>query len=208
MNRNPSRQGIPFVLSGPSGCGKGTIVKALLEKYPDQFALSVSATTRAPRPGEENGVHYHFISGEEFERRIAEDEILEYTTYCGNYYGTLRPVIEKDLCEGKNVILEIEVDGAMQIKKKFPEAVLVLVVPPDFATLEARLRGRGTNTEEDIKNRLLTAKREIAVMKDYDYVVINEDGGAEIAAKEIAGIIFAEQHKIERCPEAAKAFIG
>ncbi|MBQ8576506.1 MAG: guanylate kinase [Clostridia bacterium] len=208
MNRNPSRQGIPFVLSGPSGCGKGTIVKALLEKYPDQFALSVSATTRAPRPGEENGVHYHFISGEEFERRIAEDEILEYTTYCGNYYGTPKKELYERTAAGINVILEIEVEGAMNVRRLCPEAVLIFVLPPDPETLEARLRGRGTNTEEDIKNRLLTAKREIAVMKDYDYVVINEDGGAEIAAKEIAGIIFAEQHKIERCPEAAKAFIG
>lgn len=195
-------------MSGPSGCGKGTIVKALLEKYPDQFALSVSATTRAPRPGEENGVHYHFISGEEFERRIAEDEILEYTTYCGNYYGTPKKELYERTAAGINVILEIEVEGAMNVRRLCPEAVLIFVLPPDPETLEARLRGRGTNTEEDIKNRLLTAKREIAVMKDYDYVVINEDGGAEIAAKEIAGIIFAEQHKIERCPEAAKAFIG
>ena len=155
-----------------------------------------------------DGVHYYFITREEFEHRIDDQQILEYTSYCGNYYGTPKKELYERTVSGINVILEIEVEGAMNVRRLCPEAVLIFVLPADPETLEARLRGRGTNTEEDIKNRLLTAKREIAVMKDYDYVVINEDGGAEIAAKEIAGIIFAEQHKIERCPEAAKAFIG
>ncbi len=207
MNRNPSNQGIPFVISGPSGCGKGTIVKALLALYPEKFALSVSATTRAPRVGEENGVHYHFITKEAFEERIQNDEILEYTTYVGNYYGTPKKELYARTAEGINVILEIEVEGAMNVRRLCPEAVLIFVLPPDPETLEARLRGRGTNTEEDIAHRLATAKEEIKIMPEYDYVVINEDGGAEVAAKEIAGIIFAEQHKIKRCPHAADRFL-
>ncbi len=207
MNRNPSMKGIPFVLSGPSGCGKGTIVKELLRLYPETFALSVSATTRAPRVGEEDGVQYYFISKEAFEERIAKDEILEYTTYVGNYYGTPKKELYERTAAGMNVILEIEVEGAMNVRRLCPEAVLIFVLPPDPATLEARLRGRGTNTEEDIAHRLATAKEEIRVMPQYDYVVINADGGAETAAREIAGIIFAEQHRTERCPAAADAFL-
>ncbi len=198
--------GIPFVLSGPSGCGKGTIVKELLKKYPDAFALSVSATTRAPRVGEVDGVHYYFITREEFERRIDDQHILEYTSYCGNYYGTPKKELYERTVSGINVILEIEVEGARNVRRLCPEAVLIYVLPPDAETLEARLRGRGTNTEEDIANRLETAREEIRCLPDYDYIVINEDDGAEAAADEIVNIIASEQHKVSRNLENAIHF--
>ena len=203
---NKKLPGIPFVLSGPSGCGKGTIVKELLRKYPDTFALSVSATTRAPRVGEVDGVHYYFITREEFERRIDDQQILEYTSYCGNYYGTPKKELYERTVSGINVILEIEVEGAMNVRRLCPEAVLIYVLPPDAETLEARLRGRGTNTEEDIANRLATAREEIRCQPDYDYIVINENDGAEAAADEIVNIIASEQHKVSRNLENAIHF--
>ena len=203
---NKKLPGIPFVLSGPSGCGKGTIVKELLKKYPDTFALSVSATTRAPRVGEVDGVHYYFITREEFEHRIDDQQILEYTSYCGNYYGTPKKELYERTVSGINVILEIEVEGAMNVRRLCPEAVLIYVLPPDAETLEARLRGRGTNTEEDIANRLATAREEISCLPDYDYIVINENDGAEAAADEIVNIIASEQHKVSRNLENAIHF--
>ena len=203
---NKKLPGIPFVLSGPSGCGKGTIVKELLKKYPDTFALSVSATTRAPRVGEVDGVHYYFITREEFERRIDVQQILEYTSYCGNYYGTPKNELYERTVSGINGILEIEVEGAMNVRRLCPEAVLIYVLPPDAETLEARLRGRGTNTEEDIANRLATAREEIRCLPDYDYIVINENDGAEAAADEIVNIIASEQHKVSRNLENAIHF--
>lgn len=207
MSSNTTKKGIPFVLSGPSGCGKGTIVRALLDKYPDAFALSVSATTRPPRAGEVDGVHYSFISKEEFEHRIAHNEILEYTSYCGNYYGTPKKEIDERTARGVHVILEIEVEGAMHVRSLCPQAILIFVLPPDFRTLEGRLRGRGTNTEEDIRRRLERAKEEIGYLNQYDYIIVNENDGAEAAAEEIAGIIRAEQHKVARQPGAADAFL-
>ena len=203
---NKKLPGIPFVLSGPSGCGKGTIVKELLKKYPDTFALSVSATTRAPRVGEVDGVHYYFITREEFEHRIDDQQILEYTSYCGNYYGTPKKELYERTVSGINVILEIEVEGAMNVRRLCPEAVLIYVLPPDAETLEARLRGRGTNTEEDIANRLATAREEIRCLPNYDYIVINENDGAEAAADEIVNIIASEQHKVSRNLENAIHF--
>ena len=218
MNETQTKRqtvGIPFVLSGPSGCGKGTIVKALLKKYPERFALSVSATTRDPRVGEENGVHYHFITRDEFERRIADDQILEYTEYCGNYYGTPKKELYERTIEGVNVILEIEVEGAMNVRRLCPEAVLIYVLPPSAEALEARLRGRGTNTEEDIQNRLATAREEIRSLPEYDYLIYNEDApsgdpdeGAELAADKIAGIIEAESRRVSRNMEHAVHFFG
>ena len=207
MSSETIRKGIPFVLSGPSGCGKGTIVRALLEKYPDAFALSVSATTRAPRTGEVDGVHYSFISKEEFEHRIEHNEILEYTTYCGNYYGTPKKEIDARTARGVHVILEIEVEGAMNGRRLCPEAILIFVLPPDFKTLEARLRGRGTNTEEDIRRRLERAREELGYLDRNDYTIVTENAGAQAAAEEIAGIIRAEQHKVARQPGAAEAFL-
>lgn len=188
-------RGILIVVSGPAGSGKGTVLNAVFEKSKD-FVYSVSATTRAPRPGEEDGVHYHFITKERFEELIADDTVVEHTCYCGNYYGTLRTVIEKDLCNGKNVILEIEVDGAMQIKKKFPEALLILVVPPSYDILEARLRGRGTNTEDDIKNRLERSREELKFFDEYDYLLINDD--IDEVSSSFISIIESEKHSTKR----------
>ena len=188
-------RGILIVVSGPAGSGKGTVLNAVFEKSND-FVYSVSATTRAPRPGEIDGKHYHFITKERFEELIADDTVVEHTLYCGNYYGTLRTVIEKDLCNGKNVVLEIEVDGAMQIKKKFPEALLILVVPPSYEVLEARLRGRGTNTEDDILNRLERSKEELKFFNDYDYLLINED--IDEVSNSFISIIESEKHSTSR----------
>ena len=190
-------KGLLVVVSGPAGSGKGTVVSKIFEKS-DDFAFSVSGTTREPRPGETDGVHYHFITKSEFEALIAEEKVLEYTCYCGNYYGTLKDEVEKSLSEGKNVILEIEVDGAMQIKTKYPESVLVLVIPPDFKTLEERLRGRGTNTEEDIINRLERSKEEMKYFERYDYFIINEDGKIDEAAEALIGIVNSEKYATKR----------
>ena len=199
-------KGLLLIISGPAGSGKGTIVKELLSAYPEEFCLSVSATTRAPRPGEEHGVHYYFIDKEAFEERIKAGGMLEYASYCGNYYGTPAEYVNKKLEEGKNVILEIEVQGALQIKEILPETLMIMVTPPDYSTLEARLRGRGTNTEEDILNRLATAKVELAKIERYDYAVINEDGKASLAAQTIRDIVFCEKKRTVRQPDFVKNF--
>ena len=203
-----AKKGIPFVISGPSGSGKGTIVKEILKQAPERFALSVSATTRAPRPGERNGVDYYFISREEFERRIAAGEILEYTSYCGNYYGTPKSEVERLTAAGVNVILEIEIEGGMNARRLLPGTVLMFVLPPDAETLEVRLRGRGTNTEEEISNRLAKARIEIRSAYDYDYIIINEDNAADRAAAEIISILDAETHRVSRSTAAVDAFFA
>lgn len=197
-------KGIMLVVSGPAGSGKGTVNAMLLKR--DDFAFSVSATTRAARPGEVDGVNYHFITRESFIERIDSGDMLEYTEYCGNFYGTPLKEAEEVLRSGKNLILEIEVEGAMNVRRLCPEAVLIYVLPPDAETLEARLRGRGTNTEEDILNRLAKAREEIRCLPDYDYLVINEDDGAAAAAEEIVNIITSEQHKVGRNLENAIHF--
>lgn len=166
--------GILIVISGFSGAGKGTLMKRLISDY-DDYALSVSMTTRAPREGEQNGREYFFVSKEEFEKTIAEDNLVEYANYCGNYYGTPKAYVTEKLKAGMNVILEIEVQGAMQIKKKYPEALLLFVTPPTTAELERRLRGRGTETEEVIAKRLSRAKEESESMDCYEYLIINDD---------------------------------
>jgi guanylate kinase len=199
-------KGLLLIISGPAGSGKGTIVRELLEAYPEEFCLSVSATTRAPRPGEEHGVHYYFIDKAAFEERIASGGMLEWASYCGNYYGTPKEYVEKKLCEGKNVILEIEVQGALKVKELLPETLMIMVTPPDFSTLEARLRGRGTNTEEDILNRLATSKVELSNLDRYDYAVINEDGKAALAAKTVRDIVFCEKKRTVRQPDFVKNF--
>lgn len=188
------KKGLLFIISGPAGSGKGTVVNALLTKHPE-LKLSISATTRAPRPGEVNGVHYYYITKEEFENRIENGKMLEYTTYSGNYYGTPLKEVNEAMDSGYDVILEIEVDGAMQIKKKMEKSVTIMLTPPSAEVLEQRLRGRGTETEDVIKWRLQRAKEEIKLMPEYDYAVINEDGGAEACAEEIYGIIKAEHKK-------------
>ena len=167
-------KGILLVISGFSGAGKGTIVNRLIEKY-DEYALSISMTSRAPRPGDVEGVNYFFVSREEFEKTIAENGLLEYAEYCGNYYGTPRAFVEKKLEEGQNVILEIEIQGASNIKKAFPESLLIFITPPSAAELEKRLRSRGTESEEAIKGRLARAHEESVGMDTYDFIVINDD---------------------------------
>ena len=168
------KKGILIVVSGFSGSGKGTLMHALLEKY-DNYALSVSATTRQPRAGEVEGKHYFYKSQEEFEKMIAQDELIEYARYVNHYYGTPRAYVEKQLNSGKDVILEIEIQGALKVKQKFPETLLLFVTPPDAATLERRLVGRGTESAEVIKSRMLRAAEEADGMGAYDYLIINDD---------------------------------
>lgn len=189
-------KGILLIVSGAAGTGKGTVNGILLNEYPD-FAFSVSATTRAPRPGEINGKQYHFISREEFEEQIKNNGVIEYTEYCGNYYGTLKSELKK-LDEGKNLILEIEVEGAMNIKRLYPDSVAVFILPPDYDTLKNRLVNRGTNTPEDIDNRMKRALEEFILVNQYDYAVVNHDGKADEAAKAIYEIVKGEQHKVSR----------
>ncbi len=186
------RKGLLIVMSGPAGSGKGTIVNALLTEYSD-FMLSVSATTRAPGPSERNGVEYHFITRTEFEKMISEGKLLEYNEYLGNYYGTPKKPVLDAMKKGKSVLLEIDINGAAQIKKEFPEAVLVMIVPPDAVEQEKRLRFRGRDSEESIIKRLKRAEEEIAAIDRYDYVIVNRDGQVEKAAAEMCAIVSAEQ---------------
>lgn len=167
------RRGILVVISGFSGVGKGTVVKNLVSKF-DNYALSVSMTTRQPRPGEIDGVHYFFTDKETFQRTVDEDGLLEHACYCENYYGTPKNFVEKQLSEGKDVILEIEVQGALQIKEKYPEALLLFVAAPTAGTIKERLSGRGTETDEVINKRLSRACEEQKIMHLYDYIVVND----------------------------------
>lgn len=197
-------RGLLIVVSGPAGSGKGTVNSQLVAT--GDFVFSVSATTRAPRPGEIDGVNYHFIDREEFQRRIDENGFLEYTTYCDNYYGTPLKEALAVLENGKNLILEIECDGAKNVKKIFPEAVLIMLIPPTFAIQEERLRGRATETEEVILKRLEKAKREIEQLDAYDYIVYNYNGGSAVAADDIKAIVRAEKLARHRQPDAAKKY--
>ncbi len=198
------KKGLLIVISGPAGSGKGTVNAKLLES--EDYAYSVSATTRAPRAGEVDGVNYHFISTWEFERRIRDGEMLEYTNYCGNYYGTPLKEAEEVLESGKNLILEIEVEGALNVKRLYPEAVLIMLLPPSFAVQEARLRGRGTETEEKILARLSRTRKELPEIYHYDYVVYNKDGGVDACADDIRAIVRAEQCAVRRHPDASERY--
>ena len=169
-----NRKGILVVVSGFSGVGKGTLMKLLTERY-GQYALSISATTRSPRAGEEDGREYFFRTREAFEELIANDQLVEYAEYCGNYYGTPREYVEHEMEQGRDVILEIELQGALKIKEKFPEALLLFIVPPDAKTLLDRLRGRNTETEEVIRRRLARAAEESEGIEQYDYIIVNDD---------------------------------
>lgn len=169
------QKGILIVLSGFSGAGKGTLVKALLKKYGGDYALSISMTTRSPREGEREGVEYFFTTREKFEAAIVDNGLVEYALYCGNYYGTPRAYVEEQMAAGKNVILEIEIQGALKIKEKFPESLLIFVTPPSASELARRLEGRGTESPEVIAQRLARAAEESKGMDAYDYIVVNDD---------------------------------
>lgn len=199
-------RGLLVVVSGPAGSGKGTVNSELIRS--GEFVFSVSATTRKPRPGEVDGVNYHFISHEEFEKRIASGDMLEYTQYCGNYYGTPKKEAEEVLNSGKNLLLEIEVEGAANIKEKYPDAVLVMLLPPSYADQEARLRGRGTETEESICARLEKAKIELTKVREYDYVVYNADGKMHEAAQDLMAIVRAERCSVRRHPDIEQKFFS
>ncbi len=178
-----------FVITGPSGVGKGTLIKRLLAACPN-LELSISATTRAPRAGEENGIDYHFLSPAEFERRIGAQDFLEFASYSGNRYGTLRSEVERRLAGGHSVVLEIEVQGATQVRAAKPDSVQIFIAPPDPAVLRERLAGRGTDAAEAIDKRLETAEIELASQGDFDYRVVNDD--LDTAAAELVTIVRAE----------------
>ena len=178
-----------FVITGPSGVGKGTLIRGLLERVPG-LELSVSATTRPPRPGERDGVDYHFLSDEEFDRRVANGDFVEHARYSGCQYGTLRSELERRMTEAAGVVLEIEVQGARQIRAAMPETVQVFIAPPSVEALRARLVGRGTDAPEDVEARLATALEELEAEKEFEYVVVNDR--LEQATEELAGIVRRE----------------
>ena len=188
-------QGVLAVISGFSGAGKGTLMRALLERY-DNYALSISATTRSPREGEVDGREYFFKTREEFEQMIEHDELVEYAQYVGNYYGTPKEYVFSNLKAGKDVLLEIEIQGALKIKKKFPEAVLVFVTAPSMEVLRERLVGRGTETAEVIHQRLARAAQEAEGVDEYDYVLVNDQ--LDEAVDRLHGIIQSEHFSMKR----------
>lgn len=183
------KKGLLIVVSGPSGCGKGTILGSITKEM--GISYSVSATTRAMREGEVDGVNYHYITKERFEQLIAEDKVLEYTSYCGNYYGTLRDEVDSRREQGQDVLLEIEVEGAANVRRLCPDAVSIFIAPPSVKELERRLRKRGTETEEVIAERVSQAEREIHSALEYDYIIIN--GELEKAVNDVASVINAER---------------
>lgn len=203
---NQSKEGLLLVVSGPAGTGKGTLDTALLSRHRD-MKLSVSATTRQPRNGEIDGVHYFFISEEKFKDMIANDEFLEYMHVFGmNYYGTPRKFVEEQLRNGIDIILEIDVQGAMKVKKAYPEAVLIFIAPPSMSELKTRLIGRGTETEAQIEKRFATAFEEIKYISDYDYVVVNDI--VEVAVNRMEAIITAEKCKSIRNKNLTQSLQG
>lgn len=188
-----SEKGILAVVSGFSGAGKGTLMRELLGRYPDQYALSISATTRKPRAGEEHGREYFFVSAGEFEAMIREEALIEYACYVGNYYGTPRSYVEEQMEAGRDVILEIEIQGALKVKERFPDTLLLFVTPPDAQELERRLRGRGTETEEVIRERLKRAVEEAESMESYDYILVNDE--LSVCAEEMHRLIRTQHYK-------------
>lgn len=183
------KKGLLIVVSGPSGCGKGTVLGGIVHEL--GLSYSVSATTRTMREGEQDGVNYHYMTNEQFEKLLDEDKILEYTRYCGNYYGTLRDEVEDRRSNGQDVLLEIEVVGAANVKRMCPDAVLIFIAPPSIAELERRLKKRGTESDEVIAQRVAEATREIHCAEQYDYIVIND--ALEKAVDDITSIIKAER---------------
>ena len=191
-----NKKGILAVVSGFSGAGKGTLMKELLNQHQDQYALSISATTRKPREGEEHGREYFFLTVEEFQNMIAEDALIEHACYVGNYYGTPRSYVEEQMAAGRDVILEIEIQGALEVKKKFPDTLLLFVTPPSAEVLEERLRGRGTETEEVIRERLKRASQEAMYMDQYDYILVNDN--LETCVEQMHQLI-QSQHNAQYC---------
>lgn len=190
------------MLSGFSGAGKGTLVKRLLELHGEEYALSISATTRQPRIGEEEGVAYFFKTNEEFEQMIQEDAFLEYAGYCDHYYGTPKAYVEEQLLMGKNVLLEIEIQGALNVKAKRPDTLLLFVTPPSADELKSRLVGRGTETEDVIKARLSRACEEAQGVEEYDYLLVNDD--LDTCVEELHEIIKGEHRRLTRDQNIAK----
>jgi guanylate kinase len=178
-----------FVITGPSGVGKGTLIEQLLERVPE-LELSVSATTREPRSGEVDGRDYHFLTGEEFDRRVDAGDFLEHATYSGNRYGTLRQEVERRLADGRSVVLEIEVQGARQVRATMPEAVLIFIAPPDPASLRERLEGRGTDSAEAIERRLRTAEIELEAQAEFPHVIVNDE--VQKSASELEALVRGE----------------
>jgi len=187
------KKGVLFVISGPSGVGKGTINQRLFDEFDGKVAFSVSATTRGPREGEIDGKHYFFISRQDFESRIANNEFLEHAQFAGNCYGTPRSYVLRLLEQGVSVILEIDLQGAIQVKERMPESVSIFILPPSFEELESRLRGRGTETPEKIEKRLAAAKHEMEMAHIYDYRIVNDD--LDEAYAQLRGIFLSETEK-------------
>lgn len=194
------KKGILIVISGFSGAGKGTLVKALISKY-DNYALSISMTTRKPREGEREGVEYFFTDREDFEETIRRNGLIEYAQYCDNYYGTPRDYVEQQMQAGNNVILEIEIQGALKIKEQFPESLLIFVTPPSAEELKHRLVSRGTESEDVIAKRLARAAEESEGIEAYDYIVVNDD--LDICVEEVHQLVEASR----RVPVRREAFI-
>ena len=201
-----SEKGLIIVISGPAGSGKSTVTK-FIRQDPD-YVFSVSRTTRYTRPGEVDGKDYYFISHEEFLNKLKENDFLEHAEYCGEMYGTPKSLVYEQIEKGKNVILEIEVDGAMQVKEQCPEAVLIMLLPPSFKVQEERLRSRGTEPEEKVIKRLAKTHAEIPFAKKYDYIVFNHDGRAEETAENIFSIVKAEKLAARRIPNIEEIYFS
>ena len=199
------KKGKLFVISGPAGSGKGTVMNLLTEKSGD-FSLSISLTSRPMLKGEAEGVNYYYVSRDEFESKIACGEVLEYTEYCGNYYGTPKRPALNVIESGKHLLLEIEVDGAMQIKKAYPEAVLVMILPPSAKVQEGRLRSRGRDSEESIQRRLMRTREELKLASNYDFILLNEDGRADDVACAIENIANDKAHLVTNSSDALNTY--
>ncbi len=193
-----------IIFSAPSGCGKGTMLEQILKD--DNFCVSVSATTRSPREGEIDGVNYHFLSTDDFMSRIDNGDFLEYASYCDNFYGTLRSEVDRMLEQGRNVILEIEVQGALKVMKKCPTALSVFIAPPSVGELRRRLHKRGTETDEVIEKRIAQSSREIALASKYDYIIIND--ALEDAVDDFFSVVRAEQLRAENSAETIIGIIS
>lgn len=196
------KKGVLLVVSAPAGCGKDTILEKVLEKDCNIF-YSVSATSRAMRPGEKDGVSYYFKTREEFEEMIKSGELLEYTEYCGNYYGTPKKAVVDMLEQGKDVVLKIEIEGAANVKKIFPEAVMMFILPPSMNELDRRLHKRGTEDEETIKKRLATARKELEAAENYDYAIVN--GDLDEAVESFLNVVRGQRFSIERMKDFIKS---